>query len=347
MRFAIVGFSQTGKSSLFRILCGAQAGDGYGLHVGVAQVPDERLDRLVEMYHPKKITHAGIEFLDSPALLNEPEKDTAVLSQVRGADAFAHVVRLFGENPDPAGDLAALETEFLVLDHDTVTKRMVKVDKDLKRSKSKELEFERAVLEKAEKALAAEKAMRELDWTPEEDRLLRGFMLLSAKPMVVVLNAPEGEAGELDGLAGKHGLGDWAARPQFEVTAICGTIEAELAEMDPEDAKEMLEGYGLQEPARGRIVQAARNLLGLITLLTASEDECRTWFVPSNATALDFAEEIHSDIAKRFVKAEVVPTADLIALGGMAAAKEKGLVRLEGKQYPVKDGDLVHIRHTA
>ena len=347
MRFAIVGFAQTGKSSLFRILCGTQAGDGYGLHVGVAQVPDERLDRLVEMYQPKKITHASVEFLDSPPLVNEPEKDTAVLSQVRGADAFAHVVRLFGESPGPAADLASLETEFLLLDHDTVTKRIVKVEKDLKRSKSKELEIERAILDKAEKALAAETPLRELEWTLDEQVQLRGFMLLSAKPLLVVLNAPEEAAGNMDGLVEKYGLAEWAGRAQVEVTAICGTIEAELAEMDPADAKEMLESYGLKGSARGRMVQAARNLLRLITVLTAGEDECRTWFVSSDATALDFAESIHSDIAKRFVKAEVVPTAELIALGGMAAAKEKGIVRLEGKQYPVKDGDLVHIRHTA
>ena len=348
MRFAIVGFSQSGKSSLFRILCGPQAGqESYGVRVGAAQVPDERLDGLTEIYQPKKVVRASIEFLDSPPLVNDPEKDTQVLSQVRGADAFAHIVRVFGESPDPAGDLAALETEFLLIDHDTVTKRIQKVEKDLKKSSSKELEFEKGVLVKARDALAAERSLRAVEWQPEEEKLLRGFMLLSAKPLLAVLNAPEEMAAELGSLVEKQGLAAWSERANVEVTAICGTIEAELSELDDADAAEFLTSYGLGQSARGRMVQAARNLLGLITILTASESECRSWFVPANATAFEFAGIIHSDIARRFVKAEVVRSEDLIDCGGFSAAREKGLVRLESKQYPVQDGEVVHIRHTA
>lgn len=348
MRFAILGFSQAGKSSLFRILCGPQAAsESYGLQVGVAQAPDKRLDAISELYQPKKITRATIEFMDSPPLVNDPSKDTAVLSQVRGADAFVHVVRLFGEESDPAGDLDALETEFLLVDHDSVTKRLEKLDKDLKKNKSKELELEKKLLDRAEETLAAEQPLRTLTLTPEEGKVLRGFMLLSAKPLLVVLNAPEEEAPALDQIAEKHGLAEWSRKPGVEVTAICGTIEAEIAELDPAEAEEFLASYGLKEPARGRMVQAGRSLLGLITIFTAGENECRSWFVPCRSPAIEFAGTIHSDIAKRFVKADVVSHEHLLEHKGMAGAKEKGLVRLESKQYKIQDGDVIYIRHTA
>lgn len=348
MRFAILGFSQTGKSSLFRILCGPQAGsEGYGAHVGVAQVPDERLDRLTMLYEPKKVTHATVEFLDSPPLVNDPEKDTTVINQVRGADAFVHVVRLFGEDADPAGDIAALETEFLLIDHDTVSRRKVKVEKDAKKAKSQELEMEKKVLEKAEAALAIERPLRELEWTVAEEKALRGFMLLTAKPLLLVLNAPEEEAANLETLAVKHQLESWPEKSGVELTAICGTIESELAEFETADAEEFLASYGLQGSARGRIVQAARNLLGLITIFTAGESECRSWFAPESSAAIEFAEMIHSDIAKRFVKADVVAFTALMEHNGMAGAREKGLVRLESKQYEIQDGDVIYIRHSA
>ena len=348
MQFAILGFSQTGKSSLYRMLCAPRAGsEGYGVHVGVAQVPDDRLNALAELYQPKKITYATIEFLDSPPLVNDPAKDTAALGRIRNADAFVHVVRGFGESPDPAGDIAALETEFLLVDHDTVTKRLEKIEKDLKKSRSKEHDVEHAVLGKAAEALVAEKPLREFSWSPEEEGVLRGFMLLSAKPLLVVLNAPEEDAPRLDELSAEHNLGKFAGKPSAAITAICGTIEAELAELDEADAAEFLGVYGLKESARGRLVHAAKDLLDLVTVFTAGEREVRSWFVPRQASALEFAELIHSDIAKRFIKAEVVALADLVEHKGMAGAREKGLVRLESKQYRVQEGDVVYIRHSA
>lgn len=333
---------------MFRILCGPQAAAGkYGAQVGMAQVPDERLDALAALYQSKKITRASIQFVDAPPLVNDPEKDKAVLGEVRGVDAFVHVVRLFGENTDPGGDIGALETEFILIDHDTVSKRVEKVEKELKKNGSQERRFEKKVLEKAREALVAEVPLRALEWTPEERAALRGFMLLSAKPVLLVLNAREEEAPVLDQVVGKSQLGEWAERPGMELTAICGTIESELAELDPGEAEEFLASYGLKEAARGRMVQAARRLLGLMTIFTAGENEARSWFVPCGSTAFEFAEMIHSDIAKRFVKAEVVAFDDLIEHNGMAGTREKGLVRLESKQYQLKEGDVIFIRHTA
>ena len=332
MRTAILGFPQTGKSSLFRILCGAQAhAEAYGAHVGVARVPDPRLDAVAKLYHPKKVTCASLEFLDSQPLLNEPEKDAGV----------------FGEDADPARDSARLETEFLVVDLDTVTKRLDKLARDQKKSHTPELEHEQAVLEKARAALAAETPVRAMKLAADEDQLLRGFMLLSAKPLLVVLNAGDEMAPELGRVPEKFGVAGLARQPRVAVTEICGKIEAELMELEPAEIPEFLLSYGLAESARDRVLHTVFQLLGFITFYTVSEPECRAWTAPAGTVAVDAAGMVHSDFARRFIKAEVIPWKELVESGGLAAAREKGRVRLEGKDYRVADGDVLYIRHTA
>ncbi len=348
MRTAILGWPQVGKSSLFKMLCGPQAHpEAYGVHVGVARVPDERLEALAALYQPQKTTYAALEFLDAPPLLNEPEKDTAVLGQVRGAEVFAYVVPLFGEDANPARDIAQLETEFLLVDLDTVNKRREKIIRESQKIHTPEHEQEQAVLEKARAALAAETPLRAVTLAPEELHLLRGFMLLSAKPLLVVLNAGDEEAPRLAEVPAKYKLGAVMGQPQVAVTEVCGQIESELADLDPAEAAEFLVSYGLHESARDRVLHTICSLLELMTFFTVSEPECRAWLAPAGTVAVDAAGMIHSDFARRFIKAEVIPWKDLVDCGSLAAGREQGRVRLEGKDFPVSDGDVLYIRHTA
>lgn len=348
MRTAILGWPQVGKTSLFKILCGPHGHpEAYGTHVGVAHVPDSRLEALAALYRPKKTTYASLEFLDAPALTNEPEKDGAVFAQVRGVEAFACVVRLFGEEVNPARDIARLETELLLLDLDTVTKRLEKVVRDRKKTATPDLEHEQAVLEKAQAALAAETPLRAVEASAEEQRLLRGFMLLSSKPLLLVLNAGDDEAPAIGQVPEKYGVAALAGQPQVAVTEICGKIEAELAELDPAEAADFLASYSLKESARDRVLHTAYTLLGFITFFTVSEPECRAWTAPRGTLAVEAAGMVHSDFARRFIKAEVIPWNELVECQGLPAARERGRVRLEGKDYRVADGDILYIRHTA
>ncbi len=348
MRTAILGFPQSGKTALFKALCGPQVhAEAYGAHVGVARVPDARLDALTRIYQPKKTSTVSLEFVDAPAVLTEPEKDAGVFGQVRGADAFAHLVRVFGEDVNPARDLEQLETEFLVVDLDTVAKRMDKVVRDLKKSKTPEMEHEHAILEKARGLLAANTPLRAATLSAEEQRALHGFMLLSAKPLLVVLNVGDNDAPKLDEIPHRYNLDAFRGQPGVAVTEICGKIESELAELEAADAAEFLVSYGLKESARDRVLHTLYRLLGLITFYTAGENECRAWAAPPGTVAVDAAGMIHSDFARRFIKAEVVPLPELVECGGLAAARDKGRVRLEGKEYKVHDGDVLYSRHTA
>ncbi|MEE9234927.1 MAG: DUF933 domain-containing protein [Candidatus Acidoferrales bacterium] len=348
MRTAILGLPQVGKSSLFRILCGSQGhAEAYGAHLGVARVPDPRLEKLARLYQPKKTTFARLECLDSSPLTGEPEKDAGVFGQVRGADLFACLLRLFGDDINPARDLSQLETELLLLDLDAVSKRLEKVTRDRKKAHTPELEHEQAVLEESRAALAAEKPLRDLEMPAEERKLLRGFMLLSAKPLLVVLNAADELAPELEKLPEKFGLAELRRRPQVALTEICGKIESELVELEPAEAADFLASYGLGESSRDRVLHALYSLLDYVTFFTVSEPECRAWTAPRGTLAVEAAGMVHSDFARRFIKAEVIPWNELVECGSLAAAREQARVRLEGKEYPVADGDVLYIRHTA
>ncbi len=348
MRTAILGWPQVGKSSLFKMLCGPQVhAEAYGLHVGVARVPDARLDELARLYHPQKTTYPALEFLDTMPLLNEPEKDAAVFGQVRGAEVLAQVVRLFGEGVDPAQDIAQLETELLLVDLDTVGKRLERVARDAKKVHTPEIEHELHVLEKARASLAAETPLRAVELALEDRKLLHGFMLLSANPLLLVLNAGDTDAATLAELPTKHNLRQVGQRPRVTLTEVCGAIESELVELSPAEAQEFLQSYGLHESARDRVLHAICRLLGLITFFTVSESECRAWLAPEGTVAVEAAGMIHSDFARRFIKAEVISWKDLLGCGGLAAGREQGRVRLEGREFRFSDGDVLYIRHTA
>jgi len=354
MQTGIIGLPQVGKTTLFRILTKAQvdAKGGQQTHVGIAKVPEPRLLELAKLYDPKKITYATVQYVDLGGMQKERMRES--LASLREVDAIAHVIRVF-EDPsvphaegsiDPLRDATNLELELILSDHEQIVKRLERVDKDLKKKRDPQLELEKSVLEKCKAHLEAEKPLRELELTAEEKKPIGGFLFLSQRPMLYVLNLGDEEAGELDTAVERHKLGALQGRPNTAVVAVCGRLEAELAEMDEKEAAELLASYGLKEPGLNRLIRATYDLMGLIAFFTAGEPEVRAWTIRKGATAVKAAGEIHSDIEKGFIRAEVVRWNDLLAAGSIAVAKEKAQVRLEGKEYVVQEGDVILFRHS-
>jgi len=354
MQTGIIGLPQVGKTTLFRILTKAQvdAKGGQTAHVGVAKVPEPRLLELAKLYNPKKITYATVQYVDLPGVQKERMRES--LATLRDVDAIAHVIRVFDDpsvphsegSIDPLRDATNLDLELILSDHDQISKRLERVEKDLKKKKDPLLELEKSVLEKCKAHLEAEKPLRELELTPEERKPIGGFLFLSQRPMLYVLNLGDDEAAELDKAVDKHKLAALQGRPNTAVVAVCGRLEAELAEMEEKEAAELLASYGLKEPGLNRLIRATYDLMGLIQYFTAGEPEVRAWTIRKGATAVKAAGEIHSDIEKGFIRAEVVRCEDLLAAGSIAAAKEKAQVRLEGKDYIVQEGDVILFRHS-
>jgi ribosome-binding ATPase len=354
MQTGIIGLPQVGKTTLFRILTKAnvEAKGGQGTHVGVAKVPEPRLVELAKLYNPKKITYATVQYVDLPGVQKERMREC--LATLRDVDAIAHVIRVFDDpsvphsegSIDPLRDATNLDLELILSDHDQISKRLERVDKDLKKKKEPLLELEKSVLEKCKAHLEAEKPLRELELTAEERKPIGGFLFLSARPMLYVLNLGDDEAADLDKAVEKHKLSALQGRPNTAVVAVCGRLEAELAEMEEKEAAELLASYGLKEPGLNRLIRATYDLVGLYAFFTAGEPEVRAWTIRKGSTAVKAAGEIHSDIEKGFIRAEVVRCEDLLAAGGIAAAKEKAQVRLEGKEYIVQEGDVILFRHS-
>jgi len=355
MQTGIIGLPQVGKTTLFRILTKAHVdakGGGQGTHVGVAKVPEPRLVELAKLYNPKKITYATVNYVDLGGMQKERMRES--LASLREVDAIMHVIRVFDDPSvphaegtiDPLRDATNLELELILSDHEQVAKRLEKLDKELKKKQDKQQELEKTVLEKCKAHLEAEKPLRELELTPEERRPIGGFLFLSQRPMLYVLNLGDDEAGELDTAVERHKLGALQGRPNTAVVAVCGRLEAELAEMDEKEAAELLASYGLKEPGLNRLIRATYDLMGLLQFFTAGEPEVRAWTIHRGSTAVKAAGAIHSDIEKGFIRAEVVRWSDLLAAGSIAAAKEKAQVRLEGKEYIVQEGDVILFRHS-
>ena len=354
MQTGIIGLPQVGKTTLFRILTKAHvdAKGGQATHVGVAKVPEPRLVELAKLYNPKKITYATVQYVDLAGVQKERMRES--LASLRDVDAIAHVIRVFDDPSvphsegtiDPLRDVTNLDLELILSDHEQVSKRLERVDKDLKKKKDPALEWEKAVLEKCKAHLEAEKPLRELELTPEERKPISGFLFLSQRPMLYVLNLGDDEAAEMDKAVEKHKLAALQGRPNTAVVAVCGRLEAELAEMEEKEAAELLASYGLKEPGLNRLIHATYDLMGLIAFFTAGEPEVRAWTIRKGSTAVKAAGEIHSDIEKGFIRAEVVRCEDLLAAGSIAAAKEKAQVRLEGKEYIVQEGDVILFRHS-
>lgn len=358
MKTAIIGLPMVGKTSLFTILTGVHESaarmGSLEARVGITKVPDARVDALAKLYQPPKITYATVEYFDFPSISKEALRDPSYLASLRVADALAHVLRVFESDTvphekgsvDPLRDFEDVEVELMLSDLVVVEKRMERLDKDRKKIKNPELDQEFALLERLKAELEANRPLRGLEYSAEDEKRIRGFQFLSQKPMLCVLNLGEKDAGRLHEVEEEYRKGPFARRKNTTVTAICGQIEAELAELKPEEAKELLSSYGLQESGMERLITATYSLLGLMSFLTAGETEVRAWTIPIHSRAVNAAGAIHSDFEKKFIRAEVVNWQALIDHDGYPGVKEKGLLRLEGKDYIVKDGDVLVIRHS-
>src|ERR1039457_257052 len=356
MKTAIIGLPMVGKTSLFTILTGVHQETRIGstaARTGVARVPDPRLEALARLFEPPKVTHATVEYVDMPSISKETLRDVSSIASLRVVDAFAHVLRLFADptvphekgSVDPVRDLEDVETELILSDLVVVEKRMERLEKERKKIKNPELDREFELLERCKAALESDQPLRQLEIDADDEKRLRGFQFLSQKPVLYVLNLGEDEAGRLHEREREYREGRIAGRKHTAVTAVGGKIEAELAELPRGEQQDYLASYGLEESGLERLISATYALLGLMSFLTAGEDECRAWTIPMGSTAVKAAGAIHSDFEKKFIRAEVANWKAMVDLGGYAGLREKGLLRLEGKEYIVKDGDVLVIRH--
>jgi len=358
LRAALIGFQSSGKTTLFQLMTSVgDAARGHGradTSVGISRVPDARLDRLTAMYNPKKRVPATVEFTDLAAHGREAGAQALVdVAAYKNADALVHVLRAFrdpavahaSESIEPARDAQAMEDELILADLGLAERRLERLEKDLKKSRTADLEREHGVLTLCQSALVDGRPLRAVDLKGEDLRRLRGFQFLSAKPLLIVLNLAETDiaagAGRAAALAG---LAEFVTRAATAAVAVCAKIELEIAQLDADDARAFLADLGLTESGLDRVIQATYELLGYVSFFTVGEDECRAWSIPRGTPAQVAAAEIHSDIARGFIRAEVVGFTALAGRGSMAACREHGEVRLEGKEYVVQDGDIINFR---
>jgi GTP-binding protein YchF len=350
MKVGLVGFAGSGKTTIFNTLTGltAEVG-GYGArekaNVGVIKVPDHRVDKLAEIFNPKKKTYAEISFVDVAGPQAEESEqaqsglDPKLVQYMREADALIHVVRAF-ENPmlvqaaDPARDIRSFDDELMLTDLVQIENRMTRLKKEKDSAREGEL------MERLKGALEGEHPLRDIELTHEDLAIIAGFRFLSLKPLLLLLNQPEEGVGE--GVPGV--VKELAESKKLSAIAMSGKVEMEIAQLAPDEQREFLQDLGIAEPARDRFIRAAYSLLDLISFLTSGEDECRAWSIKRGTSAHKAAGVIHSDIERGFIRAEVIRFEDLAELGSEARCRELGKLKLEGKDYIVQDGDVVHFR---
>jgi hypothetical protein len=354
---ALIGFPSTGKSTLFQLMTSAKEAPRGKAEtvVGISKVPDPRLDRLTAMFNPKKRVPATIEFTDMVAPGRTGAAALVDVAGYKNADALVHVVRAFRDDAvahpsglvDPARDAQAMEDELILADLGVVERRLERMEKDLK-NKSADLDKEKDLLVRCRTALENGQPLRSLGLAGEDLRRLRGFQLLSAKPLLVVLNLDEADvksAASVERAAEKTGTTAFLSREGTRAVPVCSKIELEIAGLEPADAEAFLTDLGLAESGLDRVIRASYDLLGYLSFLTVGDDECRAWSIRRGTIALDAAGEIHSDISRGFIRAEVVGYDAFIARGSMQACRDHGELRLEGKEYLVQDGDIINFRH--
>ena len=363
MQIAIVGLAGCGKTTVFNTLTRGHAETGgYGglqLNVGVVKVPDPRLDRLAEVFHPKKIVHADVTYVDLPAPpasteghVGTEELPAEHLARLRDADALLHVVRAWDDaarphpsgSVDPARDLEQLDLEFILADLAMVDRRLERLKATGRHGTPAEREAnerEEAVLARLKPALEAGRPIRDEALDSEEERVLRGFRFLTQKPVLVLLNVGESALAEEPALIARIAAG--YEHRHAMIDALSAKIEMELGELEPDEAAVFMEELGLAESSLDRVIALSYRLVGLISFLTAGPDEVRAWPVPDTSSAVDAAGAIHSDLARGFIRAETIGYEDLLAMGSMAEAKKHGKVRSEGRTYRVRDGDVIEI----
>ncbi len=351
MRLGIIGLPQSGKTTVFNALTrGHQpitlSGGRFEVHTGVVDVPDVRIDRLSAMFMPKKTIYAKVTYADIAGLEGAKSAIAGqLLNLITQMDGLLHVVRCFEDEsiPHPSGsvdplrDIATMDAELLLNDMIAVERKLERLAEEHKKGGGREravIERETALFERFKEALSRETPLREIELSAEEEKTLAGFGFLTRKPMLVLLNLHEGQA--LPPVEYSH--------PHCDQVALQGKLEMEIAQLEPGDADAFMDEYGITELGLARVIRVSYDLLGLISFFTVGADEVRTWTIHRGATAYEAAGEIHTDLQKGFIRAEVIPYDELISLGGLKEASAKGRLRLEGKEYVVHDGEIVHIR---
>lgn len=353
IRFGIIGLPQAGKTTIFNALTGqnqstVRHSGRLDIHLAVVDVPDPRVDRLVQLFDPRKITHAKVTYADITGLDGDAAKGEisgALLSQLSQMEGFVHVVRCF-ENPtvshpngdiDPLRDLASLNAEMLLNDLIVVERRIERIEKERGRGKGwndSTLVTENELMLKLQHTLGDDVPLRDLDLDPAERKMITGFGFLSLKPMLILFNTSEGQTTPCVDYIGGH----------CEVVALQGKLEMDIAQLPVEERSLFMNEYGIMETGLKRVINQSYCLMDIQTFFTVGEDEVRAWTIPVGASALEAAGAIHTDLQKGFIRAEVIDNESLVALGSLAEARKKGKLRLEGKEYMVKDGDIVHVR---
>jgi GTP-binding protein YchF len=353
MRIGIIGLPQSGKTTIFNALTrGDQpvvsAGGRFEMHTGVVDVPDERVDVLSEMFHPQKTTYAKVTYIDLAGLNGTADKESIsgpLLTQLSQMDGFVHVVRCFENSrvPFPTGNLdpllylASLQGEMILNDAIIVERKLERLAEERRRGAERDkvrMDREVELFERLHKTLAEEQPVRNLALSAIDEKTLSGFGFLTRKPVLILFNTSDGQAVPCVDYPGGR----------CEVVALQGKLEMDIAQLSPEDVKLFMAEYGIQESGLQVVINQSYCLMGLQSFFTVGEDEVRAWTVKAGATALEAARAIHSDLQKGFIRAEVISYTDLVDLGSLAEARKRGKLRLEGKEYIVQDGDIVHFR---
>ncbi len=362
MKLGIIGLSNSGKTTVFNALTGQNLDTTVYPTVsgepsqGVVKVPDQRIDRLADIYKPKKITNATVEYIDYIGLTKgDMAQNRKVFDLIRDVDAIVHVVRAFNDDSvshpmnqiNPMRDVETIEIELIFGDLEFVDKRLSRMEEAEKKGK-KQSEAEKNLLLKCKSALEKEVPLRNLSFDEDEQKAMKHLQFISIKPEVIVINISEEDlqtdnAINVQNVISKY-FTDKGVAESTKVVSLCGKIEMEIAQLSPDEAKAFLDDLGIQEPALNKLIGLSYELLGLISFLTVGEDEVRAWTIPRGTIAHKAAGKIHSDIERGFIRAEIIGYRDFIECGSMAAARDKGLLRLEGKTYEVKDGDIINFR---
>jgi len=358
LRAGLIGFPSSGKTALFQLLTSARdaprPGGKQDANVGVSRVPDPRLDQLTALFRPKKHTPATVEFADMGGAAGKTGAAALLdVAPFRNADALLHVVRMFRDpsvphaagSVDPGRDVRTMEDEVILADLGVVERRLERLERDVKKAgAAPELKKEQDILQRCRTLLEEGQPLRDLALPPEDARRLRGFQFLSAKPLLIVLNLDEADLPQADRAVELAGIADFVKGPHTRAVPICARIELEIAQLEGADAAAFLADLGLTESGLDRVIRTTYDLLGYMSFFTVGEDECRAWSIARGTPAQLAAGEIHTDIARGFIRAEVVSYDHLIARGTMAACRDHGEVRLEGKEYVVEDGDIINFR---
>ena len=353
MRLGIIGLPQSGKTTLFNALTRGSQPTGIAsgkieVHTAVVDVPDPRVDRLSAMFKPKKTIYTKVTYADIAGLDGSAGKSGisgTLLNQLTQMDGFIHVVRVFeddnvphpAETIDPVRDVNTMDSEFILNDLIAAERKLERLTDERRKGGGRDkalVDREIVLFERLRDTLNAETPLRDVDISADEDRMLSGFGFLSRKPVLLVLNLSEGQSAPDFAYPHRHS----------QVVALQGKLEMDIAQLPPDEMQVFLEEYGIEEPSLNRMIRLSYDLLGLQSFFTVGPDECRAWTVERGALAPEAAGVIHSDLQKGFIRAEVVSYDDLVALGGLNEAKSHGKLRLEGKEYVVKDGDVLNIR---